>query len=537
MVKKLNYNRLYIVLGPLALTAPLTSFLGFYGIPLLSAEVIFLFSILVLIGLIVGLVMALGGNLMQALISSGIIILLVFSETERSLLYLPGIRFRYVLLLSIFLVTLFLYFLREHRVRFLLIVFSAIWLTGWATPNQDITQVSEKSNHLPNASLPPYIHIILDEHIGIEGIPPAFDKNNKFSLKLKKKYIDQGFLVFGRAYSRFFDTTASLSSSLNFQSSSNSADNYSVQIEKDFGFRPIPVVGGSFGFRPNALFETLANRGYIINAFGPNTFSYCDDNATTTIRFGKCVIHGHGLKHFHNEFMILHNYMRKLRLHTMYAAIAQIFGLQEINIAAYPGAFQTVVSANEFIDFLGEGKRGNAYFIHLNLPHSAYVFDEKCLYRDDWNFFKKKEIDETYARYLKQIQCAHVMVDKVINKLNSNPETQDSTIIVSGDHGSRIPASAIYRGPLFSSEEYIQFFSTFFAVHSPSFAPGYDKRPFALDELFKVFSLKEPNLLELESKKEKFVYTLQGEASPNSSQVFTQVTLPPFENGSKVQSW
>jgi hypothetical protein len=221
MVKKLNYNRLYIILGPLALTAPLTSFLGFYGIPLLSAEVVFLFAILILIGFMVGLVMALGGNLIQALISSGIIILLAFSEVERSLLYLPGIRFRYVLLLSILLVSLFLYFLREHRIRFLLIVFSSIWLAGLATPNQDITQVSEKSNHLPDASLPPYIHIILDEHIGVEGIPPAFDRNNKFSFELKNKYIDQGFLVFGRAYSRFIDTAGSLGSSLNFQSSIN----------------------------------------------------------------------------------------------------------------------------------------------------------------------------------------------------------------------------------------------------------------------------------------------------------------------------
>jgi phosphoglycerol transferase MdoB-like AlkP superfamily enzyme len=298
------------------------------------------------------------------------------------------------------------------------------------------------------------------------------------------------------------------------------------------------VAGGSgvTGFRPNALFETLAKRGYIINAFSPNNFSYCDDRATTTIRFGKCVIHGHGLKHFHNEFMILHNFMRKMRLLTMYAAIARVFGLQEINVTAFPGAFQTVVSVNEFIDFLGEGKRGNAYFIHLIVSHSAYVFDEKCSYKDDWNFFKKQEMDETYARYLKQIQCTHVIVDKIINQLNSNPETKDSTIIISGDHGSRIPSSA-KSVDFFLSEEYIQFYSTFFAVHSPSFSPSYDKRPFALDELFKVFSVKEPNLLELESKKEKFVYKLQGGTSTNRSQAYTRFTLPPFSNGSKVQSW
>ena len=33
--------------------------------------------------------------------------------------------------------------------------------------------------------------VSLDEHIGIEGVPPSYDKEKKLSLGLKKKYLDQ----------------------------------------------------------------------------------------------------------------------------------------------------------------------------------------------------------------------------------------------------------------------------------------------------------------------------------------------------------
>ena len=92
---------------------------------------------------------------------------------------------------------------------FLLVLFGVMWLAGTVAPGDEKTTVLAKNSHEPDISLPPYIHIVLDEHIGIEGIHPSWDKNNYFSQKLKKKYTDKGFLIFGRAYSRFNKTESS----------------------------------------------------------------------------------------------------------------------------------------------------------------------------------------------------------------------------------------------------------------------------------------------------------------------------------------
>jgi hypothetical protein len=525
--EKFCSNRLYIVLGPLALTAPLTSFLRFYDISFLSSEAFYSFAVLALIGFVAGLIMALGGNLAQALISSVIIVLLMFSETNRAILYPEGIRFRYILLLSIFLVGTLLYFLRENRIRFLLIVFGVMWLLGTVSPSSDKVQILEAGQGVgktpqPETSLPPYVHIIVDEHIGIEGIPSSYDENNKFSLELKNKYIDQGFFVFGRAYSRFRSTIRSFSSFLNFQSQHDSHENV---LEEEKGV----------SFKPNALFETLTKRGYIINTYTTEDIFLCNNGKT--YRLGKCVtVLGGGLKHHHGGTIILHNFVKKLHLFRLYAAIASKLGMPEVNTIAYPGTPKAVVSANKFIDFLGEGKRGNAYFIHLRLPHSPYLFDEKCSYKFDGNFFEKEKMDVIYGRYIKQIQCTHLIVDKIINKLDSNQESKDSTIVIHSDHGSRI-----YEKPdettLFTSEEYIQGFSTFFVIRSPTLTPGYDRRPFALDELLKVSTLSKPDFMALDNKKEKFVYTIPHGTASKRFDMFEKFTLPPFANGSRAQTW
>ena len=519
MFEKLYSNRLYIFLGPLALTAPLTSFLRFYDVSLLSSEAFYNFAVLTLVGLLTGLIMALGGNLVQALMSAGIFVLFICGEAPSRVLYPDGIRFRYIFFVSIFLLATILYFLREHRIRFLLIIFGVMWLAGTVTPGDEKTTVLAENSHEPDISLPPYIHIVLDEHIGIEGIHPSWDKNNYFSQKLKKKYTDKGFLIFGRAYSRFNKTESSFYSFLNLTSAYNS----------DVYMKNIPSV------IPNTLFDNLTKRGYIINTFTTLNLSLCGNS--TNYRFGKCVsVVGGGLKDFHDGGILLHNFVRKMRLLNMYDVAQQSFDLPELNLAVHPTTMNALTNAEKFMDFLGEGKRGNAYFIHLLLPHQPYLLDKTCKYKFDGNFFKKEERNTVYARYIEQTKCTHEIVGKIISKLDSNPEAEDSTIIIQGDHGSRVPAKR--NGFVnFKNGGYIQFFSTHFSVRSPTVNPGYDRRPFALDELLRVFTLSKPDITLLENNKEKFVYTPPIRGAYNRSEIDKRVVLPPFANGSMAKEW
>jgi len=523
MFEKLRTNRLYLFLGPLALTAPLAPFLHFYDIPFLSSTVFFSYMILILIGLVAGFVMAYGGALMQTLVSSGVIVLIIFSEIERKFLYMDGLRHRYLFLICVFTLSVFLYFIREHRAKFLFIFVGVIWLGGVGNLNVSTpSRVFTKPVLSGDASLPPYIHIVLDEHIGVEGVPAYADKQNKINLEIKDKYIERGFRVFGRAYSRFFNSEDSFASFLNFQSEGDPRAN--LKEKRIFG-RVVTSL------KTNALFENLSNRGYVINVFESYSLSYCGEKET--IRLGKCVSYRpNALNYFTNEAIILSGLVKKFRLLKVYNKIAEIFEKPLLNTDSSTASMQTYVKFNEFFDFLGEGKTGNAYFIHLLLPHSAYILDENCSYEKDRNFYEKEALDKTYHRYLKQIQCTYELMDRLINKLDSNPSTKNSTIIIHGDHGSRL--STLEKPPmgesidLFSSEEYIQFFSAFFAVRSPSLSAGYDRRPLALDELLEISVLGKTTIPD----KEKFVYSYS-----SGTENFELFELPPFANGSKVPTW
>jgi hypothetical protein len=288
-------------------------------------------------------------------------------------------------------------------------------------------------------------------------------------------------------------------------------------------------------FTPNALFDTLDKRGYVINIFSAGGVDFCDNS--TNYKLGRCIISWKGgLKLYHDGLFILYNFARKMRLLNMYEFVSPKLGMPEVNINMYPNVLKVVTSAEEFMDFLGEGKRGNAYFIHLLLPHSPYFLDETCSFDYDGNFFIKENLDVTHERYIKQVQCAHVLVDKILNKLDSNKEAQDSTIIIHGDHGSRIPWKR--DGTIsFSDEEYIQWFSTFFSIRSPEVTPGYDRRAFALDELLKVSTLSNPDFMALDDKKEKFVYSFPKRDASNRYAAHKKFTLPPFAKGSRTRAW
>ena len=542
MFDNLRSNWQYFLIGPLALTAPLTVFLRYYEISLLSLEGFLSYMVLILIGLVVGLVMALGGTLMQALISAVIIVLIVFSEIDRSVPLSHGLRYGHVALLCIFLLCAVFFIIREHLDQFLLIVFGVFWLGVFFNTNLPLlSTVVAKSHPQPKTSLPPYIHIILDAHIGIEGIPPHIDKNNLLSNALKNKYIDQGFRVFGRGYSRYTKTKDSTASFLNFQPIINP---HTIQlVTKKTGEKILTV-------RSNALFDFLSSQGYVINVLENDALSYCDEGAG--YRLGKCIRYRLKRLVTNDPITILSTLMQRMGIVKKYNEVVETIGWPKIPMRGR-SPVPSVIAFNEYFDLLEGVKPGNAYFIHLLIPHGPFALDEKCSHKKGWKFYKDEEgkkpspivshgsdekisdsevLDKTYFRYLEQVKCSHFLVDKLIERLNSHPEVQNSTIIIHGDHGSRLSLLEPYLENVdhFSKEDYIQFFSTFFVARRPNLTPGYVGQPLSLDELLNIIVLGKTALLD--NEKEKFVYF-----TDPGFRTYKRFTLPPFANGIAVQAW
>jgi hypothetical protein len=482
-----------------------------------------------------------GGSLVQILSGSFFIILFIFYQID-NLPKLPfGLRYISVGLPIVALLSIALYSLRKNLEQFLFIVFGVLWLGAFFQVTPPVWKITHQETDLQaDTSLPPYIHIILDEHVGIEGIPNYADQGEKFRTELKNKYIDQGFRVFGRAYSRYFRTKDSTASFLNFKPNSKPYKNL--------------FVNGMI--RPNGLFDKLTEQGYIINIFEPNIVPYCDKEGG--YKLGKCISYLIDRIHTANgPVTILSGLLAEMKILVRFNEITKVFGLPRL---VMPGSapFTTIGEFNKNIDFLSEGKKGNAYFIHLLLPHFHWFLDEQCSYRiKEWEFLKRdttsnikssplwfredsisarkkfsSDRNGAYRGYLKQVKCTHKMLDNFLQKINSNPATKDSTIIIQGDHGSRITPfyPFIKAADQLTNEDYIQSYSTFFVVRGPNHTNEYDRRPLALDELMKnIIFGTEP----LPKKDEpKFVYL-----SDPKRQVYKEYPLPPFANGRPTNKW
>jgi arylsulfatase A-like enzyme len=94
--------------------------------------------------------------------------------------------------------------------------------------------------------------------------------------------------------------------------------------------------------------------------------------------------------------------------------------------------------------------------------------------------------DAAYKAYFQQTVCTMSLLDDLLGTLDREGLLDDATVIIQGDHGSRItlvdPVATTQDSV--TSRDFIDGFSTLFAIHSPVTEPGYDGTPRSIQNLF-----------------------------------------------------
>jgi hypothetical protein len=138
--------------------------------------------------------------------------------------------------------------------------------------------------------------------------------------------------------------------------------------------------------------------------------------------------------------------------------------------------------------------RGRAYFVHVLMPHSPYIFDEACRQTGEilTGYFLTeqygligdaldRERARIYAAYVGQYRCALQMVDRLLTTVDTLPQFQDATIVVMGDHGARISAGMHVES--MSERDMIDNYPALYAIRGPGIEPGYDVRKTSIQRL------------------------------------------------------
>ena len=132
----------------------------------------------------------------------------------------------------------------------------------------------------------------------------------------------------------------------------------------------------------------------------------------------------------------------------------------------------------------------------------TYLYDEECRIKPDiesWvnNVSPDASFDlglintpdsrrRSYASYFEQLSCTRMALQAFFEGLQKIGVFDDATILVHGDHGSRIALATTDRGTVdsLSDADLIDLYSVLYAVRGPGFESGYDESFRSIQALF-----------------------------------------------------
>jgi hypothetical protein len=455
--------------GIAVLLASLVNFLGHNEYPLLRPEIGLVILVLVAIAVAVGLLYAVVGDLGRAVLQ----LMLAFLALDLNFnLVVAGVG---TIAIGVAL--------RQRMVPFIGIAASVVLVSGLAGLGlgSSRTGASPARAAAVASDAPVLVHIIVDEHIGIEGMVRDAPEVSAMRETLKAFYLRHGFRLFGGAYSEYLHTVNSIPQVLNF-GVEQSGDNFG---------RRNSVMGA------NAYFDALGDLGYGIHVSQVDFLDYCRNASVVSCRTRRSSdLHdllGASIPTVEKARLTL-NEMAKLSTLTgvglgsydLMAIAARRYSLPLAPYGLDTHRMPAAIGALETLDRLGEDLRharpGEAYFVHELVPHYPYVMDANCRLKNAADWYNRQLAgipkDRREAAYFDQISCLLTSLEGLFEALESSPAGANAIVIIHGDHGSRITDidARIENEGRFTDQDLITGYSTLFAVRAPGLGSGYDAR-------------------------------------------------------------
>ncbi len=545
----------------LVLSAPFISFLRYNNYDLWRPESLLCIAFFVALGLLASGVIALRPDALRPIVIALILVFYVdvqfrSASTERIALLLEWpLLWKYKGMVVIGLALMLLLFLssltwlfRRHLGVIVSTFFGVFLVASILLPVGGLPNGETLDRIGPvRADLPPVVHLVLDGQIGLDGLPRDIPGSQELRRELEAFYERFGFTVFGGAFSHYSATFESLSNLVNGQAVARSGAHIATADTR------VPQNG--IRFRDNAWFRALSDRGYRIRIYGTDYLDFCSSDSATSIDY--CFVAPSNsifslmktdLPPTIKTSMILAPYLAGSLISRIAVKVWRSFvqpeGLWKDPQHLFPGKRLGAISASSVFDRitadLRAAPRGTAFFGHLLIPHGAYVFDPECRLKPnpmDWlgptvnnappplsNTPASRE--KRYMVYFDQVRCAHHKLSILFRAMEDAGVFADATIIVHGDHGSRIALRKTNIGSpaLLSDADIVDNFSTLFAVRMPGPVPNHDRSLRSIQSLFAELLLERPIADEVEN------VFLDSAKDRKIGRRFIARPMPDFEN-------
>jgi hypothetical protein len=325
--------------------------------------------------------------------------------------------------------------------------------------------------------LPVVLHLILDEQIGLDGLPLDLPGAAAVRDELLRFYASRGFRVFARAYSRYYETHNAISNLLNL-----------AARDADAAWFRGPFREGAHP-EENAWFAAMAGRGHAIRVYQSDFLDLCGTRDGAYVR--SCFTYD-----LETIAAIEHAPLGVVEKAALVAGVYRRLsflasgGASDAQPAVRVATLAVMPVLDRLAADLAQARPGDMLVAHLMMPHYPYAYDRECALRPmtAWGTafsraaFPLRNTPETragsYPLYLDQVLCLHRRLGALLDRMRDTGTLERAVVVIHGDHGSRIevvPPNARFADAL-RHDDYVDSFSTLFAVKAPGFAPGYDPR-------------------------------------------------------------
>jgi hypothetical protein len=412
----------------------------------------------------------------------------------------PGAK-RLVLLFIVLCAILWV--LREHAARIVSLMMATVLASSLlplqrhaaASPPPPPRREVASPDAAARSGLPLIVHLVLDEYIGIEGLPNDLTPPS-FKEEIRSFFVEQGFTLFGNAYSEHAWTRLSLGHLLNLVPGRYVPD--------------LTAPGAPpriYRLTRNAYFERLQQAGYTIRVHGVDLVDVCAGRVPLSAcrsyeEMSLAVLHDLPVSPVEKLSVLAGVFLARshavMRLKDMYTRSRPRLQHAGVHLPAWNwdrnvvSSVATMGALDPIAADLAASQRGELFFAHLLLPHFPYVYDSECHPRppSEWRQRRDEEVDGAggesntregrairYSLYLEQVRCAQRQIARLLDAIPFRLRN-DAVVIIHGDHGSRIAMVEPngWRGGSFTVTDYADFFSTLFAVRSAELDAGYDLR-------------------------------------------------------------
>jgi hypothetical protein len=388
--------------------------------------------------------------------------------------------------------------LRRHIATILAVTFGVLLVStaalGTLEPYQEV-RVAESAGAADGSARQKatglLIHLLLDEHTGVMGIPTEFSGGAELRRDLRDFFTANGFRLFGNAVSEYEASRNSISGILNFTAGPTPYDLYD-------GREP-------YILKRSRYFEALAEAGYDIRVYQATYMDYCREfpalvsGCYTYLHDGTDWMATSVLGDLDKLYAVFGLYLqlsgtvveKVLKTYVRLDQRLQAYGLHLPRLPKWddgPGPMNAMATFDRVIEDATSGPDGTAYFAHLLIPHGPYAYDRECRLRPHVNSWlsnrppfrrenSESERQLSYAAYFEQLRCMQAKLQQLFDGLRASGRFDGATIIVHGDHGSRIHRVAARAENLDRLEprDYRDGFATLFAAKAPAMEAGYDE--------------------------------------------------------------